>query len=221
MKKLTLFVLLAAVGTAWAGLGDLGKLKSLVDKKKDDQKKEDQAGDKSEANTEAQSSEPADPDKPMNKPEDVDKGGNEKTSWHGAKVGQMVKTKMMNDTAMTTEVVEVKDRVVLMKSVTFHKGKPVAKTLMYYPRYYKPVEGKTDAKQPEVKTTDLPDETLKIDGKDVKCKVKKTEMPYEGKTITTITWMSEDVPFQTVKMQNDAMGKMQVVSEVVEFKNVK
>jgi len=217
MKKLSMFVLLAAFVPAWAGLGDLGKIKSLVDKKDKEQKKEEASSESDATKTEAQPAEPAEPTQPMNKPEDVDKGGDVKTPWFDMKVGQMVKYNSINEMAMLEEVVEVKDRVVLMKSTTFQKGKPIAKMLMYYPKFTKPVEQKPEAKT-DVKTTDLPDETLKIGGKDIKCKVKKTEMPQDGKTITTIMWMSEDVPFGPVKMQSDAMGKMQVIREVVEFK---
>jgi hypothetical protein len=213
-----MFVLLAVVVPAWAGLGDLGKIKGLVDKKDNKaEKKDDSSSAKSEEKTEAQPAEPAEPTTPMNKPEDVDKGGDVKTLWSDAKVGQMVKYNTINEMAMLEEVVEVKDRVVLMKSTTFQKGKPIAKTLMYFAKFNKPAEKKTETKT-DAKTTDMPDETLKINGKEVKCKVTKTEMPQEGKTITTIMWMSEDVPFGPVKMQSDSMGKMQTMREVVEFK---
>lgn len=214
MKKAILWVLLLTT-TAGAGLGDLGKLKSLVKKKDDAKKSEPASGEKKSSDS---SSEPAEPTQPMNKPEDVDKGGDVRTLWHDAKVGQMVRSRMMNDMAMQTEVVEVKDRVVLIQTTTFQKDKPISRTLMYFPRFTKPAEAHSNQKLPEVKTTSLPEETLKIAGRDVPCKVTKTEMNHEGKTITTITWTSEAVPFQTVKIQNDALGKMQVISEVVDFR---
>lgn len=217
MKKLSMFVLLAVVVPTWAGLGDLGKIKNLVDKKDKEQKKEEASSENDATKTEAQPAEPAEPTQPMNKPEDVDKGGDVKTPWCDMKVGQMVKYNTINEMAMLEEIVEVKDRVVLMKSTTFQKGKPIAKNLMYYAKFTKPVEQKPEAKT-DVKTTDLPDEKLKIGEKEITCKVKKTEMVQDGKTITTIMWMSEDVPFGPVKMQSDAMGKMQVIREVVEFK---
>jgi hypothetical protein len=219
MRKCTIFVLLAVVVPAWAGLGDLGKLKKLVDKKDDKaEKKEETDSNKGEAKSEAQTSEPAEPTKPSNKPEDVDKGGKVKTLYHDAKVGQMVKSKMPNNIAMQMEVVEVKDRVILMKTTTFLKGKPISKSLSYFSKFAKKTDPKNQKKS-DVKVTDLPDETLKIGDKKVKCKVRKTEMKHEGKTITSITWTSKDVLGQTVKSKSDAMsGKMQVMSEVVEFK---
>lgn len=218
MRKLTILVLLAVVAPAWAGLGDLGKLKKLVDKKDDKAKKEEKKECTSEESSECSTAEPADPAKPTNKPEDVDKGGDVKTLWHDAKVGQTVKSKMPNDIAMQMEVVEVKDRVILIKSTTFMKGKPVSKSLMYFPKFSKKTEAKEGEKKTDVKVTDLPDETLKIGDRKVKCKVRKTEMQQNGKTITSIVWTSEDILGQTAKCKSDAMGKMQVMSEVVEFK---
>jgi hypothetical protein len=220
MRKCTILVLLIGVVPAWAGLGDIGKLKSLVDKKDDKARKEEENKKEASGETgEAKASEPAEPTKPTNKPEDVDKGGNIKTMWHDVKVGQMVKSKMPNDMAMRMEVAEVKDRVVLIKYTTFMKGKPVNKSLTYFAKFSKKTEPKKDQKQPEMKITELPDETLKIDGKKVKCKVRKTEMKMEdGKTITSIIWTNKDVLGQNVKIKNDFTGKMQVMSEVVEFR---
>lgn len=215
MKKLSILILLTLVVPAWAGLGDLGKLKKLTDKKEDKAQKKEDSKKESKAND---SAEPAEPTQPINKPEDVDKGGKIKTPWHGAKVGQSVKSKMMGNTAMQMEVVEVKDRVLLMKATTFQKGKPISKILMYYPKYVKKQKEAEKDKTSDVKTTALPDETLTISGKKIKCKVQKTEMKQDGKTITSISWTSEEIPGQTAKIKSDSMGQMQVISEVVEFK---
>lgn len=215
MKNITILVLLAMVVPAWAfGLGDLKKVKEVTDKKDD---KEEQKECSSEKKSECKTAEPT---RPMNKPEDVDKGGNIKAPYHSAKKGQMAKYKTIKDMATKDEVVEVKDRVVLIKSTTYRKGKPISKTLMYYPKYFKKPEKKQDdKKKPEVKTTDLPDETIKIGDRKIKCKVKKTEWKQkDGKAITTILWTSDKVPFGTVKMKSDSMGKMQVIRELIEFK---
>ncbi|MBN1555130.1 MAG: hypothetical protein JXA11_10320 [Phycisphaerae bacterium] len=214
MRNISILIVLTIVTSAWAGLGDLGKLKKLVDKKDDKAEKKDGS---TQENETSNASEPADPTTPINKPEDVDKGGKEKSIWHDAKVGWMVKNKMINDMAMKMEVVEVKDRVILMKSTMYQKGKPVSKSLMYYTKFDKKAEGKPEQKT-DVEITELPDETLKIGDKKVKCKVTKSVMKSNGKIITSTTWMSKDVPGEIVKSQSDGMGKMQVMTEVIEFK---
>ena len=66
---------------------------------------------------------------------------------------------------------------------------------------------------------ELAPETLTIGGKSYKCKVMQTTMKAAGKTITSKTWMCEDVPCGgMVKMCSDAMGAMKVMMELIECK---
>jgi hypothetical protein len=221
MKKLTFVVLMLAVGSAWAGLGDLGKLKGALDKKdkdKKDEAKKDQAAEEKSSDSGQAGGDVAEPTAPINKPEDVDQGGDEKNAWSDAQVGWMVKSKGFNNMVTMMEVVEVKDRVLLVKTTTIMNDKPAAKMLMYLPRFSKPAQADEKTPKADVKVTDLPDETIKVAGKDLVCKVRQTESTQDGKKVTTIIWTNEEVPGKSVRVKSDSMGQMQVISEVIDFK---
>lgn len=156
---------------------------------------------------------PNEPTDPVNKPADLDLSGDQKHGWSDAEVGWMVRMKMPNNMEMVQEVKEVKPKVLLMRNQMFMDGKPLPATLVYMPRYTKKGDGTSKAK-----ITKLPDETVTVDGKKLKCKVVKTEMEANGKKITSKSWTCKDVPGWTVKTESDAMGKMQTANEVVEFK---
>lgn len=142
-----------------------------------------------------------------------------KTAWHDAKVGDTMKYKMMGGTEMTWKVTKVTEQDVTVAQTIVAGGTEVPGTTSTYPRFAEVVAGTEKTKMPSnVTVTNLPDETLDIGGTKITCKVVETKMDANGKTITSKSWTSDQVPGGTVKRMSDMMGSMQVLQELVEFK---
>ena len=165
------------------------------------------------------------PDKPeLPKAPDVPKlpdkpaaGAKQKTAWADAKVGDMVKYKMMNNMTQTQEVTKVDAENVYLKTLIEmpNMKMPARETKM--PRFVTPAKG--EEPKTKVETKDLGTKTIKVGGKDLKCKGTETKMQAGGKTTTSRAWMCDQVPGGTVLMESpDAKGKMQATMTLVEFK---
>ena len=57
-----------------------------------------------------------------------------------------------------------------------------------------------------------------VSGKQLKCEIWETVIEAHGKTITSKVYVCKDVPRWAVKAENDAIGEMATVMELVEFK---
>ena len=128
----------------------------------------------------------------------------------------MVKYKMQNNVTMTQEVTKVTDDTVTMKMTTSMPAMPEPMVRSQdFPRYGKPGP---DGKPPEVKGKKLPDQTLTVAGKKIKCEVWETVTEVAGKKFTSKTYFSKEIPGWTVKSESDMTGTMATVMELVEFK---
>ena len=141
--------------------------------------------------------------------------------WVDAKLGTMVKMKMVTTKGTKTdEVVKAdKDTVTIRTTMTIPgmpagAMKPTERTV---PRYdtTDPVTGKTPEGM-EIKK--LSDQTLTIAGKSLKCEVREAVMSAGGRKITSRSYMCKEVPGWLVRMETDATGKMGVMMELIEFK---
>ena len=167
------------------------------------------------------------PDKPEVKPPKTppDKpkpaaGDKIETGWSNVKVGSMVKFKMQNNITMTQEVTKVTDDTVTVKVTTVIPAMPAPMVRSQdYPRYATP---NPDAKAPKVdpkhKGKKLPDQTLTVGGKSLKCEVWEMVAEAAGKKTTSRSYMSKEVPGWMVKSESDATGSMVASMELVEFK---
>jgi len=139
-----------------------------------------------------------------------------KTGWSDAQVGTMVKYKMQNNVTMTYEVAKVTDDTVTVKMTTSMPAMPTPMVRNHdFPRYGKPGP---DGKPPEPKGKKLPDQTLTVAGKPIKCEVWEIVTEAAGKKFTSKTSFSRDIPGWTVKTESDMTGTMAIVMELVEFK---
>ena len=128
----------------------------------------------------------------------------------------MVKYKMQNNMTMTQEVTKVTDETVTVKVTTVIPNVPAmpART-QDFPRYGKPVPG---GEEPKPQGKKLPDQTLTVGGKQIKCEVWEVVNDEAGKKMTSRSFTSKEVPGWMVKSESDAMGKMATMMELVEFK---
>jgi outer membrane biosynthesis protein TonB len=142
--------------------------------------------------------------------------GDQLTPWGKCKEGDWVKMSGMNNMSTTMELVKVGDKTVTVKSTMEMPGMAMPAQEQEYPKYVATGGmGETAAK---MVVEDLGTETLEIAGKKIECKVTQVKMEMGGKTITSKSWMSDEVPGGMVKSMSDAMGEMQVMQEVVDFK---
>ena len=155
---------------------------------------------------------------PEPKPEPkTEVGGKVKTAWADAKVGTMVKYKMMNNMTQTMEVTKVDDENVYVNMTMVMGDKEMPPDEIKMPRFVQPGAAKpTDGPKLEIK--DLGTETLDVAGQKITCKVQEIKMKVGEKTITSKTWTSDEVPGGMVKSMSDAMGSMQMMMELIEFK---
>lgn len=140
--------------------------------------------------------------------------------WATAKVGTMVKYKMMGGMTSTHEVIKADEATVTIRSTTSMPNMPegtIPPQERVEPRYYK-ADPMTADKPANVKVTKKDNQTLEVAGQKLNCEVYETEMTMEGKTIKSIAYVCRDVPGGMVKTESNAMGEMQVMMELVEFK---
>ncbi|MDP7287051.1 MAG: hypothetical protein QGH94_03545 [Phycisphaerae bacterium] len=145
-----------------------------------------------------------------------------KTAWADAKVGTMLKYKMQNSMTMTQEVIKVTDDTVTVKVTTVIPAMPAPMVRNQdFPRYVTPnpaAKPDPDQKPASYKSKKLPDETLTVGDKSIKCEVWQTVTDAGGKKITSKSYMSKEIPGGVVRNDSDMMGKMAPVMELVEFK---
>jgi hypothetical protein len=155
---------------------------------------------------------------PINKPEDLDLTGTEPYGWTDAKVGWSVTYQMPNDQKMYQEVLEVRDKALLMRTRMTSGGNQISDTQMWMARYVKKGDAEhQDTENPDVETKQLPDETVSIKGKSVDCEVWQSIMKVNGKKITSTSWTSKDVPGWIVRSKSDATGTMEVSMDLIDF----
>jgi len=140
------------------------------------------------------------------------------TPWGKAKVGDWVKYKSMQAMTMTMEVVKVEATVVHVKTTVAAGGKAMPGQVQPLPRFATGGQPQGMPRPADAEFKDLGSETLTIAGKKIKCKVGQVKMKAGGRLITSKVWTSDDVPGGMVRTLSDAMGKMQVMQEVVAFK---
>lgn len=157
---------------------------------------------------------------PQNKPEDVEGTGKELLPGPRATKGWFTKTRYQQGLEMSMEVKDERERSYLQETRTFQNGQLIACQLMWVSRYYDPVDPSTVEHQIdyETKTTDLPGETVTINGRDVACKVQKVWTRIANQESTTIVWTSDEIPFGTVKMAQETKDGPVVVYELLEFR---
>ena len=141
--------------------------------------------------------------------------------WADAKVGTMVKMRMVTTKGTKTdEVIKADKDTVTVRTTMTMPGVPasaIKPTEQMFPRYSTtdPVMG-TAAEGAQIKK--LADKTLTLAGKSLKCEVYETVVTAGGRTITSRSYMCKEVPGWMVRMETDAMGKMGVMMELVDFK---
>jgi hypothetical protein len=145
-------------------------------------------------------------------------GGMVKTLWHDAKVGDTLVYKMSAGVQQTSKVTKVGDDLVIVEVATSMSGKVISTMNNDYPRMIKAMPVDTVESSPDVENKELAPETLKISGQDIKCKVIQTTMKFGGKTTTSKTWTSDQVPGGMVKSESDMTGANAVMLELIEFK---
>lgn len=143
--------------------------------------------------------------------------GEQKSPWAGAKVGDMAKYKGMGGATTVYEVVANNDKETTLK-VTMTMGE----TAMEPTEIKVPVSASGAAtgagEAPKAEMKEVGAETVKVGDKELKCKVMESKTTMGDKTVTTKTWLSDEVPGKMVKTESDMMGNMQVVQELVDFK---
>lgn len=157
---------------------------------------------------------------PQNKPEDVEVGGTERYPGSESKKGWFTRVRYAQGLEMTEEVKDEREASFLKETRTYQNGQLLSCALLWTPRYFKPVEASTQEHQIdyESKTTDLADETIKVGDREIHCKVKKVWSRVMNQESTSYVWSSDEVPFGTVKMEQEADGGRQLVYELLEFR---
>jgi len=146
-----------------------------------------------------------------------DTWGAEKTGWYSAKAGDMAKYKIMGGMTQTTEVTKVDENFVYV-SISMMMGSQTISTQQQKMPKYQNAGAAPNVEGPKPEIKDLGTEMVEISGKKLTCRVTETKMEAEGRTITSKVWISEDVPGGMVRMMSDAMGKMDVQMELVDFR---
>lgn len=174
----------------------------------------------------------ADPCPIGNTPEQVDVSGTEPSAWTDAQKGWMIKLRIpeaaagMGDMITTSEVIEAREKVILLESRTEMGGNVVSCSRAWTARRYAKMDPVDQHIEVESKTTDLPNETVDVAGHPVDCKVQKTwsrtKLP-DGTVIegTSIVWSSDLIPLSAIKvMSGDGKGEnMKLAMELVDFRN--
>ena len=137
----------------------------------------------------------------------------EKGAWADANVGTMVKSKLRGDMTRTQEVVKAGEKTVTLKTTVSVEGVKPADVEM--PRLFT-VDQLRKAMEATGKRTGA--DTLQIADTAAPCDVYEKAMKFGDRAVKTRTWVCKDIPGWVVRIDSDATGKMETVSEVVEFK---
>ena len=137
----------------------------------------------------------------------------EKGAWADAKVGTMVKSKLRGDMTRTQEVVKADEKTVTLKTTV--SVKDVKPSDVEMPRLFT-VDQLQKAMEAMGRRTGA--DTLKIAGTVAPCDIYEKDMKFGDRAVKTKTWVCKDVPGWVVRIDSDATGKMETISEVVEFK---
>ena len=129
----------------------------------------------------------------------------------------MVKMKGMGGVTTTTEVVKVDEETVTCKMTIEVGGTGPQVTEMTYPRYAGAADV-TGAEATSAQGKVVGMETIQVAGKSLKCKVWEMEIKAGDKTSITRTYLSEEVPGGTVKIEVGAPGQMMTIQEVIEYR---
>jgi hypothetical protein len=153
----------------------------------------------------------------------------EYTGWSKQKPGAWVKHKMVSDAGgqktemeMTTKLIELTaDKAVVETASVMNVGGQkidVPGMKRDVPAKWDPAKANPNpnAPKPEIKEGS---EDVTVGGKSYKCKTYETTMKSDQATMTSKTWMSDDVPGGTVKMESKMEKPIQSVTtmEVVGF----
>jgi hypothetical protein len=159
-------------------------------------------------------------EKPSNTPEQADLGGDQRHPWSDAQKGWFLRVRMAQGMETTTEVKDVTERCYLSEVKMYMNGGLMSCQLAWQPRFYAPVDPTEPQEIPEYeqKITDLPNETVEINGKSVDCQVKKYWTRVAGEESTSVIWTSDEVLGGTVKTAVETENGLEVVYQIVEWR---
>jgi hypothetical protein len=159
-------------------------------------------------------------EKPSNTPEQADLGGDQRHPWSDAEKGWFLRVRMAQGMETTTEVKDVTERCYLSEVKMYMNGGLMSCQLAWQPRFYAPVDPTEPQEIPEYeqKITDLPNETVEINGKSVDCQVKKYWTRVAGEESTSVIWTSDEVLGGTVKTAVETENGLEVVYQIVEWR---
>lgn len=173
-------------------------------------------GSGAEASSAESASYAADAGAPTNRPEDVDVSGTERNGWSDAEVGWMAKLEMSGGMTMTQEVLEAREKVLLMETTTAMNGTVLSRSRGWMARLHPKVDVEP---QTDVRVEDLGSKSIDVDGTSVSCEGSKTIWMQDGKETHSVGWSSEEVPGWLVQAETDAMGNgMEVTARLVAFR---
>ena len=156
---------------------------------------------------------------PSNRPEDVDVSGTEENGWTAAEKGWMARMEMTNGMEMIQEVVEAREKLLLMETTTKMNGSVLSKSQAWMARRHPDMTGQVEDHDVDYESEELGSKSFTIGGSSVSAEGYKTITKFDGKAVTGIGWSSKEVPGWMVRSETDAMGNgMEVVSMLVEFR---
>ncbi|MCD4823003.1 MAG: hypothetical protein K8S55_00205 [Phycisphaerae bacterium] len=133
-------------------------------------------------------------------------GDKVKHGWTDTKIGDMVKYEMQNETTMTQTVTKITDEKVFLDMVMVMKTEALPAQTVDMPRY-----GEKKAKADNATTKKLPNETLKVGGKDLVCEVTETTITNGDKVTISKAWICKEVPGWIVRSDNNGTTIMKLV----------
>lgn len=144
-----------------------------------------------------------------------------KSPWADAKVGTMSKLKSMGGTFIVSEVIKADPKSVTVK-MTFlgADGKAMAGVKpheMVFQREYS-ADTKEAKSRAEMENNKVGTKTITVAGQSFTCTIFEMITEQGGKKITTRSYYCPDVPGGVVLVESDAMGTMQTMSELIDFK---
>ena len=137
-----------------------------------------------------------------------------KTPWADVQVGTTVKMKNLGGMMMTMEVIKLDAQNATIRTTVHARGGEPITNEMTMPRYAPPGGIPADTRK---RGRSLGKRTIDVAGQPLACDVWETVATMGDKTITTRTYTNKGVPGWTVKIESDAIGQMQTISEVVEY----
>jgi len=136
-----------------------------------------------------------------------------KGPWTDAVAGMAIVTRLAGGASRTDEVVAADDATVTIKTVVSTSAdSPIERQ---FPRLHSPASVQLIADSHGPKSGEA---TINIAGKEYRCQIHTRQTQLGDKIVTTRIYVCREIPGWTVRIDNDASGRMVTAAEVVQIK---